>query len=578
MTDVDILIVGGGTAGCVLANRLSADAMLRVMLVEAGRDIVPGAVPKDIDDVFPRAYANPAYFWPDLKARSVVGRPWSHYTQARVMGGGSSVMGMWSLRGLSADYDSWARFGAQGWDYKDVLPYFKRVESDADFSGDLHGCEGPVVLQRTPITQWPGLNHAVMRAVKARGFNYLEDGNGDDRDGIFAVPLSTDGRARVSAASAYLSHKVRKRDNLEIVADTRALRVVFEGKRAIGVEIAAANGAPRLIRSKLTVISCGSLHTPALLFRSAIGPAAKLQPLGSAVVHDNPHVGQNLQNHIFAHLGAVVKPRARQSSALRRYSMTGIRLSSRAAGAPPSDLFLGVMSRTAGGAAGNRLAMLAAILNAPFSRGVVEPDPEAPFGPPRVDFAMLSDPRDVSRLVQAAGVARGILLDPDLKEAIDLPFVVPANPPIRLLNGPGLSAKAMGLGIIAAFGRWNPFRELALRLFLGRGRLLSEIAIEKDFADLVVASATPQFHPIGTCAIGSVVDSSSKVIGVEALHVVDASIIPVIPRANTNLPTLMVAEKCADHILNAFRESSSLTEPSSASAAETAPTSRGHHD
>ncbi len=282
--------------------------------------------------------------------------------------------------------------------------------------------------------------------------------------------------------------------------------------------------------------------------RSGIGPADHLTERGVDIVADAPHVGSNLQNHLFTHLGAVVRKEARQSPRLRNYAIAGARLSSGMEGAPPGDLFVSFIARTSGYATGNRLGMVGPSLYAPFSRGSVRLDRDDPGGPPAVDFNMLSDRRDAERLLHAARFARALLRDPDVANVTHEAFVLPPNPPIRLLNSPGLASGLLNLGIagLVGLGRWP--RKAALRAMLKPGKLLADIRDDEEFAELALAGASPMFHPAGTCAMGRVVDHEARVIGVESLRVVDASIMPVIPRGNTNIPTIMLAEKCADAI------------------------------
>ena len=205
MNEADILVVGGGSAGSVLAARLSAESECHVVLVEAGRDLPPGGVPADIANSFPRAYANPAYFWPGLQAAARAGAYRRPFTQARLLGGGSSVMGMWALRGLPSDYDGWAMGGAPGWAWDDVLPFFRKIEADRDMATSEHGRDGPVSIGRVPPDHWPGFTKALAAAGGRHQLRLLPDLNSTNVDGVFAIPASVT-EFRPSLLGQCLSH------------------------------------------------------------------------------------------------------------------------------------------------------------------------------------------------------------------------------------------------------------------------------------------------------------------------------------------------------------------------------------
>jgi len=553
MDNTDILIVGAGAAGAVLAARLSENPSLHVTLVEAGKDTPPDNVPDDIADPFPSSYANPEYFWSDVKATIRPNSARRPYPQARIMGGGSSVMGMWAMRGLAADYDSWASAGAVGWSWSDVLPYFKRLERDVDFPNDNHGTNGPVTIGRIAESDWPVIVKTLADAAGKKQLRILPDPSASDEDGVFAIPHSINQETRVTSASAYLSDAVRGRENLKILEMTEVRTLAFQNKKVIGAHIRRADGNVSLLRASEIVVAAGGLHSPALLQRSGVGNGRDLSACGIDVVTDLPDVGKNLQNHFYAHFGTVIRPSARQDPALRRYGTVGLRLSSGIGEAPPADIFLGLIGRSGRGSTGNRIGMIASCLYSAYSRGTVELDPSDPYGSPQVDFNALSDPRDVDRFLCAARFTRDLLQDDATRAVTYESFVIPQNLPVRMLNKPGVTSTLLGAAAAAVFGMNAATRKAALRMMIGPGRFLSDINSEDAFAEILLSSVLPMFHVSGTCAIGSVVDSAAKVIGVEGLRVVDASIMPTLPRANSNIPTTMIAEKCADHIAEDFR-------------------------
>jgi 5-(hydroxymethyl)furfural/furfural oxidase len=554
MDNADILIIGGGAAGAVLAARLSENPSLRVALVEAGKDTPPGHVPEDVADSFPSSYANLDYFWNGLSATVRPGTASRPYPQARIMGGGSNVMGMWALRGLAADYDGWADAGAVGWSWTDVLPYFKRVERDVDFPNADHGTDGPLTITRVAEKDWPVFTRTLAEAAGRKQIRALPDLNATEEDGVFPIPLTIDSNnIRVSSASAYLTDAVRRRPNLLILPKTEVRTLAFHGRKIIGAHIRREDGTVSLVRAREVVVAAGAINSPALLQRSGIGSARDLSACAINVVADLPRVGANLQNHFFSHFGTVVRPGARQSPALRRYGMVGVRLSSGVGDAPPGDLFIGFVARSGRTSTGNRIGMVIACLYSACSRGSVALDPADPHGFPRVDFNAFGDPRDRERLLHGARVARDLLEDEATRAVTYESFVLPQNLPVRMFNKPGMASGALTAAAAAVLGINAAARKAALRMMIGPGRLLSEIDNDARFDELVLSSALPMFHVAGTCAIGSVVDSEARVIGVEGLRVVDASIMPTLPRANTNLPTVMVAEKCAAHIAAAHR-------------------------
>ncbi len=521
---VDYIIVGAGSAGCVLANRLSEDPNCRVLLLEAGGEGDSAAIRTPA--LFSQLQDSP-YDWSDrtLPQPHMQGRR-IYIPQGKVLGGSSAINYMIYIRGNRNDYDHWASLGNTGWSYDEVLPYFIKAETNEAFTDCYHGHSGPLMVsshpQLSPVTQ------RYIAAAQEAGIAYNPDFNGERQEGCGALQRTITDGTRSSAAAAYL-HPVRSRPNLTVISHAQATKLLLSKCRIIGVQYLRFGIVEQAYAAAETILSAGAFRSPQLLMLSGLGPAPKLEKLGIEVRLDLPEVGKNLQDHIHARVRCELTqpltfaplPNDDKTAAAHVYESAGtgpLASNFLEAGAfvnsrpgiayPDLQLFLfGNLTPEypeAGPPTRHGIA-LTAYVNRPLSKGRVTLSSADPLDRPRIDPYYFSDSDDLRCLV--AGV------------------------------------------------RWN------LEILYGhafddiRGAELSpglDIRDDAGLEDFVRRTASTTWHPTSTCRMGidarAVVDPALRVNGVNGLRVVDASIMPSIVSGNTNAPVIMIAEKAGDLI------------------------------